>query len=76
MRDRWVAEIRELWGKKDHPSLNAFPEVEVSDISLPSLDAGIDVPVTLCKPPGASPRAFVYLHGGGWIAPASGKHIG
>ena len=76
MRDRWVAEIRELWGKKDHPSLNDFPEVEVSDISLPSLDAGIDVPVTLCTPPGASPRAFVYLHGGGWIAPASGKHIG
>jgi acetyl esterase/lipase len=76
MRDRWVAEIRELWGKKAHPSLNDFPEVEVSEISLPSLDAGIDVPVTLCTPPGATAQAFVYLHGGGWIAPASGKHIG
>ena len=76
MRDRWVAEIRELWGKKDHPSLNDFPEVEVSEISLPSVDARIDVPVTLCTPPGASAHAFVYLHGGGWIAPASGKHIG
>ncbi len=76
MRDRWVAEIRELWGQKDHPSLNDFPEVEVSEIKLPSLDAGIDVRVTLCKPPEASAHAFVYLHGGGWIAPAAGKHIG
>jgi len=76
MRDRWVAEIRELWGKKDHPSLNDFPEVEVSEISLPSVEAGVDVPVTLCTPPVASAHAFVYLHGGGWIAPASGKHIG
>jgi acetyl esterase/lipase len=76
MRDRWVAEIRELWGKHDHPSLSDFPEVEVSEMSLPSLDAGIDVRVTLCKPPKASAEAFVYFHGGGWIAPASGKHIG
>ena len=42
MRDRWVAEIRDLWGKKDHPSLNDFPEVEVSEICLASLDAGIE----------------------------------
>lgn len=76
MRDRWVAEIRDLWGKKDHPSLNDFPEVEVSEICLASLDAGIDVRVTVCTPPKPSTHAFVYLHGGGWIAPASGKHLG
>ena len=76
MRDRWVAEIRDLWGKKDHPSLNDFPEVEVSEICLASLDAGIDVRVTVCAPPKPSTHAFVYLHGGGWIAPASGKHLG
>jgi acetyl esterase/lipase len=76
MRDRWVAEIRDLWGKKDHPSLNDFPEVEVSEICLASLDAGIDVWVTVCTPPKPSTHAFVYLHGGGWIAPASGKHLG
>ena len=76
MRDRWVAEIRDLWGKKDHPSLNDFPEVEVSEICLASLDAGIDVRVTLCTPLKPSTHAFVYLHGGGWIAPASGKHLG
>ena len=76
MRYRWVAEIRYLWGKKDHPSLNDFPEVEVSEICLASLDAGIDVRVTVCTPPKPSTHAFVYLHGGGWIAPASGKHLG
>lgn len=76
MRDRWVAEIRDLWGKKDHPSLNDFPEVEVSEICLASLDAGIDVRVTVCTPPKPSTHAFVYLHGGGWIAPASGRHLG
>jgi hypothetical protein len=31
MRDRWVAEIRELWGEKAHPSLHLFPEVTVSE---------------------------------------------
>jgi hypothetical protein len=76
MRDRWVAEIRELWGKKDHPSLNAFPEVEVTDQFLPSLDSGVVVPVTTFTPPKATGDAFLYLHGGGWISPASGKHLG
>lgn len=76
LRDRWVAEIREAWGQKEHPSLSEFPEVEVTERSVPSLDAGIDVPITLCTPPGAGGDAFLYLHGGGWIAPASGKHLG
>jgi acetyl esterase/lipase len=43
---------------------------------VPSLEAGIDVPITLCTPPGAGGDAFLYRHGGGWIAPASGKHLG
>ncbi|MBJ7394555.1 MAG: alpha/beta hydrolase [Akkermansiaceae bacterium] len=76
MRDRWVAEIRELWGKKDHPSLDDFPKVERTERTFPSLDAGFDVPVTIFTPSDASGAAFVYLHGGGWIAPASGKHLG
>ena len=76
LRDRWVAEIREAWGQRDHPSLSAFPEVEVSERSGPSFDTGIDVPITLCTPPGAGGDAVLYLHGGGWIAPASGKHLG
>ena len=76
LRDRWVAEIREAWGQRDHPSLSEFPEVEVSERSVPSLDTGIDVPITLCTPPGAGGDAVLYLHGGGWIAPASGKHLG
>lgn len=76
MRDRWVAEIRALWGRPDHPSLADFAEVEVSEQSLPSLDSGVSVPVTLFTPPQASTKAFLYLHGGGWIAPASGKHLG
>ena len=76
LRDRWVAEIREAWGQRDHPSLSEFPEVEVSERSVPSLDTGIDVPITLCMPPGAGGDAVLYLHGGGWIAPASGKHLG
>lgn len=76
LRDRWVAEIREAWGQRDHPSLSEFPEVEVSERCVPSLDTGIDVPITLCTPPGAGGDAVLYLHGGGWIAPASGKHLG
>jgi acetyl esterase len=76
LRDRWVAEIRESWGQQDHPSLRDFPEVEVSERSVPSLDPGIDVPITVCTPPDAGGDAFLYLHGGGWIAPAAGKHLG
>ena len=76
MRDRWVAEIRELWGGKAHPSLHLFPEVTVSERTHPSLDQGIEVPVTIFTPPNPTPKAFLYLHGGGWIAPASGKHLG
>lgn len=76
LRERWVAEIQEAWGLKEHPSLSEFPEVAVTERSVTSLDAGIDVPITVCTPPGAGGDAFLYLHGGGWIAPASGKHLG
>ena len=76
MRDRWIAEIRELWGKKDHPSLYDFPEVAIVEKSISSLEAGVDVPVTIFTPPIPSGNAFLYIHGGGWIAPASGRHLG
>jgi len=76
MRDRWIAEIRKLWGNKEHPSLYDFPEVVVEEQSFPSLDSGVDVPVTIFTPPTSSGDAFLYVHGGGWIAPASGRHLG
>ncbi len=76
MRDRWVAEIRELWGQREHSSLNDFADVAVREQFLPSLDVAIDVPVTIFTPAQATDDVFLYLHGGGWIAPASGKHLG
>ncbi len=76
MRDRWVAEIRRLWGEPQHASLEDFPEVAREEIRRSSLDTAIEVPITLFTPPGAIDDAFVYLHGGGWIAPTAGKHLG
>jgi len=76
MRDRWIAEIRELWGNKEHQSLYDFPEVAVEEHAFSSLDSGIDIPVTIFTPPAASGDALLYLHGGGWIAPTAGKHLG
>lgn len=64
MRDRWIAEIRELWGNKEHPSLYDFSEVAVEEQSFSSWESGINVPVTIFIPPIAFGDAFLYLHGG------------
>ena len=76
MSARWLHEIRESWGRQDHPSLKLFPDIRRSKQTIPSLKPGVSVAVEVLTPPGASTGAIVYLHGGGWIAPMAGKHLG
>ena len=73
---RWLNEIRESWGQKDHPSLNLFPEIIRTQQRIPSLNTEVSVDVDILTPPTPSNAAIVYLHGGGWIAPIAGKHLG
>lgn len=76
MSQRWLEEIRTRWGQPDHPSLALFPSVQEQTIQLPSRDTNVMVDVRLMVPPQATHHAVVYLHGGGWIAPMAGKHLG
>lgn len=54
-----MPEIREAWGQRDHPSLSEFPEVEVSERSVPSLDTGIDIPTTASSCSRSSGRSML-----------------
>ena len=74
--NQWLNEIRETWGRKDHPSLQLFPEIRRTKLKIPSLNAEVSVDVDVFTPPCHSTGAIVYLHGGGWIAPMAGKHLG
>jgi acetyl esterase/lipase len=74
LRDQWVQMVRQAWGRPDHPELALFPE-SAREQRVVRSRAGRDVPVTVFRPPAAAPDAFLYLHGGGWMAPISGKHL-
>ena len=74
--NQWLNEIRESWGRKDHPSLQLFPEIRRTKRKVPSLKGEVSVDVDVFTPPYNSSGAIVYLHGGGWIAPMAGKHLG
>ena len=76
MSQRWLEEIRTLWGQPEHSSLSLFPSVQAQTIQLPSRDTNVMVDVQLMVPPQPTDQAVVYLHGGGWIAPMAGKHLG
>jgi acetyl esterase len=70
LRDQWVRMVRESWGNSSHPELALF-----SDVAREQHTVGQAIPVTVFRPPAASRDAFLYLHGGGWMAPISGKHL-
>lgn len=74
LRDQWVRMIRESWGNPAHPELALFPDVAREQRTVHAAD-GAPIPVTVFRPPRASNDAFLYLHGGGWMAPLSGKHL-
>ena len=73
---RWLKEIREAWGRPDHPSLAMFADVDERSLELASLESGVSVKVQVFTPSASNRGALLYLHGGGWIAPMSGKHLG
>ncbi|QNI55615.1 alpha/beta hydrolase fold family protein [Synechococcus sp. BIOS-E4-1] len=72
----WLHEIREAWGRPDHPSLALFADVDERSLKLASLEFGVSVKVQVFTPSTSTCGALLYLHGGGWIAPMSGKHLG
>ncbi|UYN97741.1 MAG: alpha/beta hydrolase fold domain-containing protein [Enhydrobacter sp.] len=74
LRDQWVQMVRASWGNPDHPELCLFQDVTRED-GVVRGPAGRAVPVTVMRPPGRVRDAFLYLHGGGWVAPLSGKHV-
>ncbi|WP_425397620.1 alpha/beta hydrolase [Aeoliella sp.] len=74
LRDVLLGNLREVLASQQHPGLALFPEVAREEITLPGLD-GNDVPVTRFVPPQACGGVWVYLHGGAWISPISGKHL-
>ena len=76
MSSQWLKEIRTRWGNPNHPSLDCFPEVTIHSIDLPSLERLNVVNVSLLVPSNSTEDVVVYLHGGGWIAPMAGKHLG
>ncbi|HEV2613750.1 MAG TPA: alpha/beta hydrolase [Gammaproteobacteria bacterium] len=74
LRDVWVKMIRERWGNPENPGLWLFPDIKREDKIIPkSIDA--DVRITQFTPSDPSNDIFVYIHGGGWMIPASGKHL-
>lgn len=74
LRTAWVEMIRARWGNPENPELSLFPEVQRQELIIPkTIDS--EVKVTQFIPPDASDDMFVYLHGGGWVIPTSGKHL-
>lgn len=73
---RWLQEIREAWGRPEHPSLTLFADVDERSLEVASLESGVSVKVQVFTPSTSPSGALLYLHGGGWIAPMSGKHLG
>lgn len=74
LRDEIMNKVRETLANPEHPGLDLFPEVAREEITLPGLD-GNDVPVTRFTPPEPATGVWLYLHGGAWISPISGKHL-
>lgn len=74
LRDVLIAKLRDTWGNPENPGLELFPEVAREEITIGGLD-GNDVPITRFTPPDAGAGVWVYLHGGAWISPISGKHL-
>jgi len=72
--ESWVDSIRRSWGDPYHPDLLLFPQVERQDLEIAN-DTGDAVAVTRFVPPEPGGDVMVYIHGGGWIAPVSGKHL-
>jgi acetyl esterase len=74
LRDVLIAELRDAWGNPQHPGLELYPDVSREEITLPGLD-GNEVHVTRFTPPDVGDGVWIYLHGGAWISPISGKHL-
>ena len=74
LRYAWVDMIRERWGSASYPDLALFPEIRREEKIIPkTIDS--DVHITQFTPPQSSNDIFIYIHGGGWVIPASGKHL-
>lgn len=74
LRQAWVEMIRERWGNPHHPELQLFPEVQREDKMVPkTIDC--EVKITQFTPPHASQDILIYIHGGGWVIPPSGRHL-
>lgn len=73
LRDQWVAMVRKLWGAPEHPGLELYPEIGISDVTLP---ATIDqnVRAIVYSPAQPTDDVFVYLHGGSWMTTLGGKY--
>lgn len=74
LRMAWVEMIRERWGSPQNPGLSLFPSVQREDRIIPK-SVDIDVAITQFTPPDPRKDIFIYIHGGGWVIPASGKHL-
>lgn len=74
LRQAWIEMIRERWGNPKNPGLELFPEVKREDKIVPkTIDC--EVRITQFTPPNASDNILIYIHGGGWVIPPSGKHL-
>jgi len=74
LRDAWVDMIRARWGTPKNPGLSLFPEILREDKIVPKT-IDVDVPITQFTPKHPSRDILIYIHGGGWVIPASGKHL-
>lgn len=76
LRQTWVEMIRSRWGNPIHPGLSLFPEVQQTTFVVPAT-IDVAVPVVQFTPPDSPDNQdiFIYIHGGGWVIPASGKHL-
>ncbi len=74
LRNAWVEMIRERWGNPSNAGLDLFSDILRED-KIISKTIDCDVRITQFTPPSPCEDIFIYIHGGGWVIPASGKHL-
>ncbi|STX52063.1 alpha/beta hydrolase [Legionella busanensis] len=71
---QWLTILRSAWGDPGHPDLEKYLDVSYKKQVIKSKD-NLDIPISLFIPKQLDSSAvFIYIHGGGWIAPTAGKH--
>lgn len=72
--EQWLKIFRDRHGAVDPKELADFPDIIMREENCWGRE-GHSIPLIIFEPPNPIAKTFIYIHGGGFISPLSGRHM-